>query len=179
MDIDGRQNRLLEKLLPNVQQSITKIIQFSRTLPGFSELSCDDQVALIKGKIMQNKMQVLKIEKKIHFFFCLFDYSKSIFKKFLQCRLINVASSIAGSRSENWFIGEHKYYNTQEGLYTNSTRLETVDMNEMAKVTGNLEIVNLIFKIATRLQQCNLTDEEVSLYKAVAIMQRGKYCITL
>ncbi len=48
-------------------------------------------------------------------------------------------------------------------------------MNEMAKVTGNMEIVNLIFKIATRLQQCNLTDEEISLYKAVAIMQRGTY----
>ena len=81
---------------------------------------------------------------------------------------------LSGSRTENWFIGEHKCYNTREGLYTNSVRCETVDMNDMAKIAGSLEVVQAIFKIATRLQQCYLTDEEIALYKAVAIMQRGE-----
>ena len=53
-------------------------------------------------------------------------------------------------------------------------RCETVDMNDMAKIAGSLEVVQAIFKIATRLQQCYLTDEEIALYKAVAIMQRGE-----
>ena len=81
---------------------------------------------------------------------------------------------LLGSRTENWFIGEHRCYNTREGLYTSSARCETVDMNDMAKVAGSLGVVQAIFKIATRLQQCYLTDEEVALYKAVAIMQRGE-----
>ena len=43
----------------------------------------------------------------------------------------------------------------------------------MAKIAGSLEVVQAVFKIATRLQQCYLTDDEIALYKAVAIMQRG------
>ena len=81
---------------------------------------------------------------------------------------------LKGSRTENWFVAEHRCYNTREGLYTSSIRGETVDMNDMAKVAGSLEAVQAIFKIATRLQQCYLTDDEVALYKAVAIMQRGE-----
>ena len=47
--LDSRQEILVERMLPCIQQTITKIIQFARTLPGFRQLSCEDQVALIKG----------------------------------------------------------------------------------------------------------------------------------
>ena len=47
--VDSRQEILVERMLPCIQQTITKIIQFARTLPGFRQLSCEDQVALIKG----------------------------------------------------------------------------------------------------------------------------------
>ena len=47
--VDNRQEILVERMLPCIQQTITKIIQFARTLPGFRQLSCEDQVALIKG----------------------------------------------------------------------------------------------------------------------------------
>ncbi len=68
-------------------------------------------------------------------------------------------------------------YNIREGLYTSSRGQRTVDMKEMTKVAGSLELVQTMFKMASRLQQCYLTDEEIAMYKAVAIMQRGGACL--
>lgn len=49
LDTEGARDILMDKIIPSVQQVIRKLIQFARTLPGFCELSCDDQIALIRG----------------------------------------------------------------------------------------------------------------------------------
>ena len=77
LDVDNKQELLIEKMLPSIQQTITKIIQFARTLPGFRQLSCEDQVALIKGTT-QSKNQSCS------------QYLWNHFQAFILCNFVNV-----------------------------------------------------------------------------------------
>jgi len=48
IDIDGRMD-MLRHMIPCIEKAIKRFILFAKALPGFKDLSLDDQIALIKG----------------------------------------------------------------------------------------------------------------------------------
>lgn len=48
IDVDGRLD-MLKHMIPCIEKAIKRFILFAKALPGFKELSLEDQIALIKG----------------------------------------------------------------------------------------------------------------------------------
>lgn len=53
IDIDGRQEKA-KTILPAVKKSITNMVKFARHIPGFTELSIEDQHELVEGMNLLN-----------------------------------------------------------------------------------------------------------------------------
>ena len=54
IDVDGRREMIVN-ILPCLERTITKYIDFAKMLPGFKKLPMEDQVALIKGRNRSSK----------------------------------------------------------------------------------------------------------------------------
>lgn len=48
IDVDGRKEYLMNEL-PHLEAAVRRFISFAKTIPGFNNLSTDDQISLIKG----------------------------------------------------------------------------------------------------------------------------------
>jgi hypothetical protein len=51
IDVDGRRE-MIKHMIPCIEKAIKRFITFAKALPGFIELPLDDQIALIKGKLV-------------------------------------------------------------------------------------------------------------------------------
>lgn len=48
LDVDGRRE-MAATVLPIMEHCITRFIQFAKSIPGFKEISHQDQISLLKG----------------------------------------------------------------------------------------------------------------------------------
>ena len=69
IDIDGRRE-MVTNMVPAIEKSIKKLIVFAKVLPGFKELPINDQIALIKGKILEGQPFRFLV-KQIHVYPCM------------------------------------------------------------------------------------------------------------
>jgi hypothetical protein len=51
IDVDGRRDLLQFEVLHSIEDSIKRFVSFAKTIPGFNQLSINDQTGLVKGEI--------------------------------------------------------------------------------------------------------------------------------
>ena len=50
VDVDGRQQEFIQRVVPLMEHRMYAHCAFLKALPGFKQLSSQDQIALMKGK---------------------------------------------------------------------------------------------------------------------------------
>ena len=72
IDIDGRRE-MIKHMIPCIEKAIKRFICFAKSLPGFKDLPINDQISLIKGRMIllhtRNALVVL-LWQKIEFNIC-------------------------------------------------------------------------------------------------------------
>ena len=77
------------------------------------------------------------------------------------------------SRLEAWLISAHKAFNRSDGLFTENCGF-TLDFSQMVKVHQRKHLDDL-FCVAHKMSLLRLTQEEICVFKAICILQSGKW----